>query len=91
MGAVANATYNEGGRVLGIIPRALMAFERKEGGQVASSIKNPAVVETASEDDRSIAIIVKTMHERKQEMARYSEAGFIALPGGFGVSQQPFF
>ena len=70
MGAVASATYSSGGRVLGIIPRALMSYERSaaEAGtdELEDKIKRPALADRATEQDRSIVIPVKTMHERKQ-------------------------
>lgn len=92
MGAVAESTYEAGGRVLGIIPKALMSHERAVKSRAAKSesngqgIHDPTSADEASENDRCIVSIVKTMHERKQEMARYAERGFVALPGGFGVS-----
>lgn len=70
MGAVAHATYEAGGRVLGIIPRALMSYERaaSEAGSdtIADAIQRPVRAQDAKEGDRSIVIPVTTMHERKQ-------------------------
>ena len=70
MGAVAHATYEAGGRVLGIIPRALMSYERapSEAGSdsIADAIQRPVRAHEAKESDRSIVIPVTTMHERKQ-------------------------
>jgi predicted Rossmann-fold nucleotide-binding protein len=70
MGAVASATYAAGGRVLGIIPRALMSYERSaaETGsdELEDRIKRPTLADQATEEDKSLVIPVKTMHERKQ-------------------------
>lgn len=70
MGAVAQSTYASGGRVLGIMPKALMSVERPtqlDGKtQIASEVRRPVLVSQADESDRSILIPVATMHERKQ-------------------------
>jgi predicted Rossmann-fold nucleotide-binding protein len=71
MGAIAHATYSNGGSVFGIIPRALMAYERKpdEVGSkkgIDGAIKTPVLLTDAKEDTRSVFWPVKTMHQRKQ-------------------------
>ena len=88
MGAIAQSTYISGGRVLGVMPRALMAFERTSlsDSSITKSIKQPKLESSAKEEDRNVIVFVETMHERKQLMAKFAQAGFMALPGGFGVS-----
>lgn len=71
MGAIAHATFSNGGSVFGIIPRALMAYERKPDevaskGSVDEAIKSPVLLTEAKEDSRSVFWPVKTMHQRKQ-------------------------
>lgn len=71
MGAIAHATYSNGGSVFGIIPRALMAYERKptEVGPkdgLDQAIRSPVLLTEANEDTRSVFWPVKTMHQRKQ-------------------------
>lgn len=89
MGAVAQATYKASGRVLGIIPRALMNYERPMRSTISEEIQRPTLATEASSDkiesEKSLSIPVETMHERKQVMASFAELGFVALPGGYGV------
>lgn len=71
MGAIAHATYSYGGSVFGIIPKALMAYERKpsEVGSKAGlddAIRAPTNLEDADATTRSVFWPVKTMHQRKQ-------------------------
>jgi predicted Rossmann-fold nucleotide-binding protein len=71
MGAIADATYKNGGSVFGIIPRALMAYERKpsEVGPktgLDNAIRSPTLLQEASSESRSVFCPVKTMHHRKQ-------------------------
>lgn len=73
MGAVADACLAAGGKVIGVIPEALMGKE----------VAGRAV------DHRALTRIevVDSMHTRKARMAELSE-GFIALPGGFGTFEE---
>lgn len=73
MGAIAHATYSNGGNVFGVIPRALMAYERKpeevspaNKNGLDQAIKKPSLLSEAEEGDRSVFWPVKTMHQRKQ-------------------------
>ena len=77
MGAVARtvARLSGPGAVHGIIPRALMSFER--GGAVP-----PA-------GEYGTTTVVEDMHARKALMGRLSHA-FVALPGGFGTMEELF-
>ncbi len=70
MGAVADAAPAEGGRVVGVIPQALVDRE----------LAHPRVTEQ---------VVVGSMHERKAEMERRSDA-FVALPGGSGTLDELF-
>ncbi|KAI5837432.1 hypothetical protein DFP73DRAFT_581077 [Morchella snyderi] len=66
MGSVAKTLFDKGGKVHGIIPRALIRRE------------------VEGEMDIGTVAVVESMHERKNEMAKVSDA-FVALPGGFGT------
>ena len=65
MGRLAAATLQAGGRVIGVIPGAIM--NRELAHQALTELR-----------------VVKSMHERKSEMADLSDA-FEALPGGLGT------
>lgn len=73
MGAVADACLAAGGKVIGVIPEALV------GKEVAG---RPV-------DHRALTRIeiVDSMHTRKARMAELAD-GFIALPGGFGTFEE---
>ncbi|HEX6735525.1 MAG TPA: TIGR00730 family Rossman fold protein [Azonexus sp.] len=73
MGAVADACLAAGGRVIGVIPEALMGKE----------VAGRAV------DHRALTRleVVDSMHTRKAHMAELAD-GFIALPGGFGTFEE---
>lgn len=65
MGRLAAATLQAGGRVIGVMPGALM--NREVAHQELTELR-----------------VVKSMHERKSEMAQLADA-FVALPGGLGT------
>ena len=65
MGRLATATLAAGGRVIGVIPEALMDLE----------LAHRELTELR---------VVRSMHERKNEMADLADA-FVALPGGLGT------
>ena len=73
MGIVADACLDAGGRVIGVIPEALVGREF-EGRTV---------------DHRGLTQleVVDSMHTRKARMAELAD-GFIALPGGFGTFEE---
>lgn len=71
MGAVAAGAREAGGRVTGIIPAFLVRRESAE-----------KTLEALDE-----AIVVDTMHQRKQAMFDRSDA-FVALPGGLGTLEE---
>jgi len=75
MGIIADACLSAGGRVVGVIPEALV------GREVAGR-----AVEHAGLDRLEI---VDSMHARKARMVELAD-GFIALPGGFGTFEELF-
>ncbi len=68
MGRIAAATLQAGGRVIGVIPGAIM--NRELAHQELTELR-----------------VVKSLHERKNEMAELSDA-FVALPGGLGTLEE---
>jgi uncharacterized protein (TIGR00730 family) len=70
MGRLAAATLQAGGKVVGIIPGAVM--NRELAHQELTELR-----------------VVKSLHERKSEMAELSDA-FVALPGGLGTVEAFF-
>ena len=70
MGRLAAATLQAGGKVVGVIPGAVM--NRELAHQELTELR-----------------VVKSMHERKSEMADLSDA-FVALPGGLGTTEAFF-
>jgi uncharacterized protein (TIGR00730 family) len=70
MGRIAAANLQAGGRVIGIIPGAVMNRE-------------------LAHQDLTELRVVKSLHERKSEMAELSDA-FVALPGGLGTVEAFF-
>ncbi|KAM0793517.1 hypothetical protein ACM66B_000956 [Microbotryomycetes sp. NB124-2] len=77
MGAVARAALDAGGQVHGVMPTAFLAHE-------TSRDKSPY-----EGHPRNKHTHVRSMHERKQIMAKLSEA-FVALPGGYGTCEEFF-
>lgn len=66
-----------------------MSFERLKSSHIPQEIVQPTpFTESDITKDRSVFIQVETMHHRKQEMANATGklGGFVALPGGYGVS-----
>ena len=73
MGIIADACLVAGGKVIGVIPVALM------GKEVAGrSVEHQALTRLE---------VVDSMHARKARMAELAD-GFIALPGGFGTFEE---
>lgn len=75
MGAVAKATATRGGKVEGIIPKALI--DREQGGV------HP------DEAQFGKTTVVHDMHTRKRLMGQQADA-FVALPGGYGTAEELF-
>jgi uncharacterized protein (TIGR00730 family) len=73
MGAVADACLEAGGKVIGVIPEALV------GKEVAGRhVEHRGLTQME---------VVDSMHTRKARMAELAD-GFIALPGGFGTFEE---
>ncbi|KJA18549.1 hypothetical protein HYPSUDRAFT_144807, partial [Hypholoma sublateritium FD-334 SS-4] len=80
MGIVSGSVLEHGGKVIGVIPQAMVAA----GGEKDKVDENDAAVQL-NEIGRETAI--DSMHERKVQMALRS-AGFVGLPGGFGTFEE---
>lgn len=80
MGALASAVAQSGGSVHGIIPEALLKYER--GGRNGQSKTN-----SEEESEFGKVTVVNDMHSRKHLMGKLSDA-FIVLPGGFGTAEE---
>lgn len=96
MGEVAKTLVSLSGpeSVHGIIPAALMKFERAfdENG-VEVEDENGSVERTIDESLFGKTTVVKDMHTRKQMMAREvieggAGGGFVALSGGYGTLEE---
>ncbi len=59
------------------------------GGEVIGVIPKALVDKEVSHNGLTELIVVKSMHERKAEMADHSD-GFIAMPGGLGTMEELF-
>ncbi|KAL9936482.1 hypothetical protein V8E36_004550 [Tilletia maclaganii] len=98
MGEVSNAALQAGGRVLGVIPSVMSQRARghavaEDPGQVGSSNEGSGartLQATPEQAERLETVVVDSMHERKQIMAKESTLGFIGLPGGFGSFEEIF-
>lgn len=75
MGTVSNTLCKLGGKVHGIVPAALVAFE--QGGA------------TPDESEYGKTTVVTDMHARKSMMGKAADA-FVALPGGYGTMEELF-
>ncbi|KII89272.1 hypothetical protein PLICRDRAFT_108900 [Plicaturopsis crispa FD-325 SS-3] len=88
MGVVSGTVRAYGGKVIGIIPHAMVAAGGegdKTGADSSSKVAKIVLDDTGRENVETI--IVDSMHERKVEMAKRS-GGFIGLPGGFGTFEE---
>ncbi|CAD6890506.1 unnamed protein product [Tilletia controversa] len=97
MGEVSSAALKAGGRVLGVMPKTMIAKIRRPAGENdtgdAPSTSNEGegsrTLKAAPQDAHRLeSIAVESMHERKQIMADQSGLGFIGLPGGFGTFEE---
>ncbi|KAE8226998.1 hypothetical protein CF319_g469 [Tilletia indica] len=94
MGEVSSAALKSGGRVLGVMPKVMLAKARghaveNDPAGTSNEGTGARTLQASSEDaDRLESIAVDSMHERKQIMADQSGLGFIGLPGGFGTFEE---
>lgn len=83
MGAIANATLEAGGSVVGVLPEVLTTREPA----------HPALQKIAVDDSlpphARVWIAARDMSERKLVMARHSDC-FLILPGGYGTLDELF-
>lgn len=85
MGVVSGAVLENGGKVTGIIPHA-MIISGGEGSRVDD--EEAKGVELKEKGREAVeTVVVQSMHERKVEMAKRAD-GFIGLPGGFGTFEE---
>ena len=75
MGRLAQSALDEGGEVIGVIPKTLL-------GREVAGIPIEDLGATRLE-------VVDSMHARKARMAELSD-GFLALPGGYGTFEELF-
>jgi uncharacterized protein (TIGR00730 family) len=73
------------GGLMGAVADAALAA----GGHVTGVIPEFLVTEEVAHRGLSRLEVVRSMHERKDAMARLSD-GFVALPGGFGTLEELF-
>uniref|UniRef100_A0A8H8CN46 Cytokinin riboside 5'-monophosphate phosphoribohydrolase n=1 Tax=Psilocybe cubensis TaxID=181762 RepID=A0A8H8CN46_PSICU len=83
MGVVSGAVLEGGGKVLGVIPHAMVAA----GGEDEKVQSTTKVYLNEAGREKVENIVVETMHERKVEMAQRAD-GFVGLPGGFGTFEE---
>ncbi|PPQ77527.1 hypothetical protein CVT25_011324 [Psilocybe cyanescens] len=82
MGVVSSGALEGGGRVIGVVPQAMVA-----GGGEDEKVSTIKVHINEAGREKVETIVVDTMHERKVEMAKRAE-GFVGLPGGFGTFEE---
>lgn len=91
MGAVSASCLRAGGKVLGVIPKAMTVAAPR--GHPTTSNEGSGNGLHWTEDDklgRAESIVVEDMHTRKRIMAQKSDLGFVALPGGYGTFEEVF-
>ncbi|KAF9483869.1 hypothetical protein BDN70DRAFT_873261 [Pholiota conissans] len=84
MGVVSGSVLEKGGKVIGVIPQAMIAAGGEKDKLEDGSPR--AVLEELGREAVE-TILVESMHERKVEMAKRVN-GFIGLPGGFGTFEE---
>ncbi|KIM41230.1 hypothetical protein M413DRAFT_410766 [Hebeloma cylindrosporum] len=82
MGIVSGAVLSNDGKVVGVLPRAMLA-----GGGEGKKSGSPKICLDEAGREKVETILVDSMHERKIEMATRVD-GFIGLPGGFGTFEE---
>lgn len=88
MGSVAQAVLDNGGHVTGILPFAMVSSRTGENTEMAGvTVDKMSNREPAPHPNR-ISVVVETIHERKAEMAKRADGGFVSLPGGYGTFEE---
>jgi CCR4-NOT complex subunit CAF16 len=91
MGAVSASCLRAGGKVLGVIPKAMTVATPR--GHPTTSKEGTGPVLHNPDDTKlgsATSIVVEDMHTRKRIMAQKSDLGFVALPGGYGTFEEVF-
>lgn len=90
MSGVSQATHEAGGNVLGVIPSVMVASKPNghPGNVTSAEGSGPEVLNLSKGTGHVETVVVDTMHERKQIMAKASDLGFIGLPGGYGTFEE---
>ncbi|WRT67239.1 uncharacterized protein IL334_004205 [Kwoniella shivajii] len=91
MGVVSQACLKAGGLVHGIVPQALTERAAEHTPAPGASTSKEGQGEEVLNDDydgRLTTDVVGSMHERKHNMAKISQGGFIVLPGGYGTFEE---
>lgn len=74
----------------GVSPYAMVA----KGGEGSKTHQNSGITEDkvsnreAPPHPNRVSVVVDSMHERKTEMAKRADGGFVALPGGYGTLEE---
>jgi predicted Rossmann-fold nucleotide-binding protein len=78
-----------GGHVTGVSPYAMVA-KGGEGSktQEAGIAEDKISKREAPPHPNRVGVVVDSMHERKMEMAKRADGGFVALPGGYGTLEE---
>lgn len=87
MGAVSQAVIDNGGFVTGVSPIAMVAGSGQNMEMAGVSVDKVSNREPPPHPNRT-NIVVDSMHDRKMELARRADGGFVALPGGYGTFEE---
>ncbi|KAI0078140.1 hypothetical protein K474DRAFT_1706695 [Panus rudis PR-1116 ss-1] len=88
MGVVSGAALEKGGRVIGVVPYAMVAAGGEAEQLKGTAETNSARIALQERGREKIQhVVVNSMHERKLEMAKRA-CGFVGLPGGFGTFEE---
>ncbi|PWN49113.1 hypothetical protein IE53DRAFT_388690 [Violaceomyces palustris] len=92
MSAVSQSVLEQGGQVLGVIPKVMVNKPNGHpGGPAATKSQEgsgPELLRPEATSGTVETILVSSMHERKAKMAAESNLGFVGLPGGYGTFEE---